>query len=145
MERIWKLLGHRPSRIEWEISQPKISYNTYKKYFGGWTNACLKFIEYKMGEDIQFGVDTKPALTAPNQLEVKAIKRQKRDIPSGLRLKVLKRDDFKCVLCGRSPAINPGVVLHIDHILPVAKGEATTLENLQTLCRECNLGKSDKT
>jgi len=145
MERIWKLLGHRPSRVEWETSQPKISYNTYKKYFGGWTNTCLKFIEYKMGEDIQSGVNTESTLTIPTQTEVKVIKRQKRDIPLGLRLKVLKRDGFKCVLCGRSPAIDPGVVLHIDHILPVAKGGATRLENLQTLCKECNWGKSDKT
>jgi len=145
MERIWKTLGHRPSRIEWEISQPKISYNTYKKYFGGWTNACLKFIEHKMGGDIQLGFDTESATDVPTQMEAKVIKKRKRDIPLGLRLKVLQRDGFKCVLCGRSPALIRGVVLHIDHILPVAKGGDTRLENLQTLCKECNLGKSDKT
>lgn len=145
MERIWKTLGHRPSRIEWEISQPKISYNTYKKYFGGWTNACLKFIEHKMGEGIQLGVDTKSAVDALTQIETKVVKRRKRDVPLKLRLRVLTRDGFRCVLCRRSPAVDTGVVLHIDHILPVAKGGATTLENLQTLCRECNLSKSDKT
>ena len=145
MERIWRLLGHRPSRIEWETSQPKISYNTYKKYFGNWTNACLKFIEYKMGEDIQLEVDAESTPVFSGQPEVKITKRQKRDIPLGLRLEVLKRDGFRCSLCGRSPAIEPGVVLHIDHILPVAQHGTTTLENLQTLCKECNLGKSDKT
>jgi 5-methylcytosine-specific restriction endonuclease McrA len=30
-----------------------------------------------------------------------------------------------------------------DHILPVAHGGATTLQNLQLLCAECNRGKSD--
>lgn len=45
MERIWGLLGHRPSRTEWENSNPKISYGTYKRVFNGWSSACLKFIE----------------------------------------------------------------------------------------------------
>lgn len=52
MDRIWQKLGHRPSRNEWESSEPNISYNTYKQRFGGWQSACLKFIEYKMGGQI---------------------------------------------------------------------------------------------
>ncbi len=31
--------------------------------------------------------------------------------------------------------------LHFDHIVPVAKGGATTIENLQILCAPCNLSK----
>ncbi|MEX0656517.1 MAG: hypothetical protein WD154_03095, partial [Nitrosopumilaceae archaeon] len=50
MERIWKKLGHRPSRIEWQSSKPTLSYQAYTHRFHGWTNACLKFIEYKMGK-----------------------------------------------------------------------------------------------
>ena len=145
MERIWKITGHRPSRIEWETSQPNIGYNTYKKYFGGWTNACLKFIEYKTGENIQHEVDKKCNANITKQAESKGIRRKKRDVPLRLRLRVLRRDGYKCVLCGRAPAFDKGVVLHVDHILPVAKGGSTTLDNLQTLCKECNLGKSDKT
>ena len=45
MGRIWQKVGQRPSRIEWEISEPKISIGAYKKRFGSWTNACQKFIE----------------------------------------------------------------------------------------------------
>src|SRR3989344_6290586 len=52
MERIWVWLGHRPSRDEWFNSKPKISYGTYRWHFGGWQNACLKFIEYKSGKKI---------------------------------------------------------------------------------------------
>lgn len=141
MERIWRRLGHRPSKTEWEISSPKYSYTTYKTRFNGWTNACLKFIEYKMGKLVILE-DRKPRVVI-NKVKSGRIKKQKREIPMGLRLQVLKRDGFRCKLCGRSPAIQTGVDLHIDHILPVAKGGKTTLENLQTLCRECNLGKSD--
>ena len=59
-----------------------------------------------------------------------------------LRYDVLKRDGFRCVLCGRTA--NDGVVLHVDHILPIARGGKTEKSNLRTLCEYCNLGKSAK-
>ena len=66
-----------------------------------------------------------------------------RAISSKLRYQVLKRDHFKCCICGASPAKNAGVELHIDHIIPWSKGGETVIENLQTLCSRCNIGKSD--
>jgi len=39
MSRIWRKLGHRPSRTEWENSNPKYSYITYRRHFNGWVNA----------------------------------------------------------------------------------------------------------
>ena len=70
-------------------------------------------------------------------------KRSTRVISDKLRYQVLKRDDFKCCACGASPAKDPAVDLHIDHIIPWSKGGETTLANLQTLCSRCNIGKSD--
>jgi 5-methylcytosine-specific restriction endonuclease McrA len=55
----------------------------------------------------------------------------------------LQRDRFTCCACGASPALSPGVELHVDHIVPWSKGGETGLENLQTLCSVCNLGKSN--
>ena len=66
-----------------------------------------------------------------------------RNISDKLRYQVLKRDNFKCCACGASPAKDPSVELHMDHIIPYSKGGEATLENLQTLCSKCNLGKSD--
>jgi 5-methylcytosine-specific restriction endonuclease McrA len=54
-----------------------------------------------------------------------------------LRRAVFERDGGHCVECGGS------FDLQYDHILPVAHGGATTFENLQLLCAECNRGKSD--
>jgi 5-methylcytosine-specific restriction endonuclease McrA len=58
-------------------------------------------------------------------------------IPTELRRAVFERDGGRCVDCGGS------FDLRYDHILPVAHGGATTLQNLQLLCAECNRGKSD--
>ena len=66
-----------------------------------------------------------------------------RNVNARLRFRVMQRDNFKCCMCGASPAKDPSVELHIDHIIPWSKGGETTIDNLQTLCSKCNLGKSD--
>ena len=66
-----------------------------------------------------------------------------RDPSLRLRYKILKRDNFKCCICGRNPANDPTIELHIDHIIPYSKGGETIESNLRTLCSDCNLGKSD--
>ena len=61
-----------------------------------------------------------------------------------LRYFVLKRDNGICQLCGRGR--KDGVVLHVDHIVPLSVDWSKRLDpnNLQTLCEDCNLGKSNK-
>ncbi|MBM3581177.1 MAG: HNH endonuclease [Alphaproteobacteria bacterium] len=56
---------------------------------------------------------------------------------------MLKRDDFRCRACGANPPTSPGLRLHVDHIVPWSKGGETIMDNLQTLCERCNLGKSN--
>lgn len=68
----------------------------------------------------------------------------RRDPNIGLRFKVLQRDQFRCKLCGRSPATELSCKLHVDHIIPFSKGGRTTFENLQALCSHCNVGKSNR-
>ncbi len=63
--------------------------------------------------------------------------RSRPPIPRDLRLAVFERDGGKCVECGSSFDIQ------YDHILPFARGGATTFENLQILCGDCNRQKSD--
>ena len=55
-----------------------------------------------------------------------------------LRYKILKRDNYKCVLCGKSAK---DTILVIDHIIPITNGGTNNLINLRVLCRECNHGK----
>ncbi len=60
-----------------------------------------------------------------------------------LRWQVFARDHWRCVACGRHGAME-GVILHVDHIVPRSKGGADALNNYQTLCWECNLGKGNR-
>jgi len=61
-----------------------------------------------------------------------------------VRYRVLQKFAGHCQCCGRGAA--QGVILHVDHIKPRSKFPelALTLENLQVLCEDCNLGKSNK-
>lgn len=70
------------------------------------------------------------------------ITEQRRLMSDSLRYDVLRRDNFRCQLCGSSA--KDGVKLHVDHILPVSKGGKTEMSNLRTLCERCNLGKGAK-
>ncbi len=62
------------------------------------------------------------------------------------------RDKFTCQNCGLKPMTKnkyglevPDLsLMAIDHIYPYVKGGKTQLDNLQCLCRKCNLKKRDK-
>lgn len=85
-------------------------------------------------------------MQAVNYLSEKNIcfDKEGRKIPARLRYEVLRRDNFRCKICGRSPKDNENIKLHIDHIKPFSEGGESTEENLQTLCEDCNLGKSNR-
>lgn len=141
--RVWKLIGHRPSKDEWESAKAKYSYTTYKTRFGGWVNACTAFIETesRRNQGLEPEPEEEPGRHQKLEPSSQIQSEEKRNIPMKLRYRVLTRDSYKCALCGRSPATHVGVSLHIDHMVPFVKGGKTVLENLRTLCAECNWGK----
>lgn len=57
-----------------------------------------------------------------------------------IRWQVFARDNYTCFYCGQRP---PGVVLVVDHHIPVALGGSDAIGNLVTACEQCNQGKSD--
>ncbi|MBD3581714.1 HNH endonuclease [Flavobacterium selenitireducens] len=60
-------------------------------------------------------------------------------ISNKLRYSVLQRDNSKCRRCGKT--VEDGVKLEVDHKLPVDWGGSNDIDNLWTLCHECNGGK----
>lgn len=63
---------------------------------------------------------------------------KRKAISKKVRFDIFKRDGFKCMYCGAHP---PSVLLHVDHIRPVAGGGGNEDDNLVTACEPCNLGK----
>jgi HNH endonuclease len=59
-----------------------------------------------------------------------------------LRMKILKRDQYRCRICGRRPADYTDVELHVHHIRPWGNGGLTEEQNLVTLCHSCHNGLS---
>lgn len=161
IERMWRLLGRQPTSTD--IIKGNVSHysiDTYKRRFGGWRKALEAFVEYiNENNDSDMDIDNQEVedrthgihdsiLSTRNdipetQLKLENIHRTSRNINTRLRFKVMKRDNFKCCACGASPAKDPTIELHVDHIIPWSKGGETEIDNLQTLCSKCNLGKSN--
>lgn len=76
--------------------------------------------------------------TRQNQIKI-----EREKVTPSLRYDVMRRDNFRCQICGSTAS--DGVKLHVDHIVPVSKGGKTTESNLRTLCDRCNMGKGAKT
>lgn len=130
---LWQHFGRQPKYHEVKQPLSKFSVSPYAQRYGSWYNALKAFIATMNGDTIE----TKQTNNEKNATN------NPRSINYRTRFKVMQRDDFKCQICGASPAMQAGVLLHVDHIVPVAKGGQATMDNLQTLCQKCNLGKSD--
>lgn len=141
--KVWTHLGRQPQYNEMKISPSSVGPKAYISRWGTWRKALQAFVE-RANQDSPIDSEPKGSpIPKPKESKAPAQKddRGPRNIPLGLRYYVLRRDDFRCVTCGASPAITRGVVLHVDHIEPWSKGGPTVAENLRTLCEGCNLGK----
>jgi len=143
IEDVWTKLGRQPKYAEFRYPLSKFSVGPYHNRFGSWRNALEKFIDYINSEtdDEQSSDLEKFRRKDTNRSGIKH--KTKRGISDRLRFKILMRDGFTCRRCGRSPVKELGVELHVDHILPWSKGGETALENLETKCKKCNLGKGN--
>lgn len=139
LEELWVKLGKQPGWNQTRKPLSKYSADTYAKRFGTWRKALEKFVDYVNSND---DIDSVKLV-----MEDRATEDRRHTTPRAinwrLRFIVMRKDNFKCKSCGRSPATDPTIILHVDHIKAWANGGETVLENLQTLCSICNIGKSD--
>jgi len=131
---LWQHYGQQPRQRQLALPPSIISEGPYKRRFSSWGKALEAFVDYANLSDAELKNE-----------ELQTIEQRKtgRDPSLRLRWRVLQRDRFTCCSCGKSPATLLGVELHVDHIKPWSKGGDTIIDNLQTLCSNCNLGKSD--
>jgi hypothetical protein len=137
LAHVWRRLGRQPTGRDLGKADgiSRFACSTYKQRFGSWHGALKAFAKR---EPYKGGKETKRAAHSIPQ------RRWPRTANWRLRAAVLIRDNCLCRMCGASPAKDPSVTLHVDHIDPWSKGGPTTLANLQTLCAVCNIGKADR-
>jgi 5-methylcytosine-specific restriction endonuclease McrA len=138
---VWRKSGRQPTGRELtrDGGVSKFSESTYKLRFGSWHNALRAFETF-----VNNGSHGARLPRRIRRQRTKPSPRPSREISWGLRATVLIRDNCLCRMCGASPAKDPAVTLHVDHIVPWSKGGQTVLGNLQTLCATCNIGKGDR-
>lgn len=145
IKSLWINLGRQPRYGEVKAPSSLFSAGTYENRFGSWSKALGRFVEWVNADSPdqpQENVEEQSAanITTPTP---SAKRRTRREISDRQRFRILVRDGFRCKACGASPLIQPGVELHVDHILPWSKGGETTDDNLESKCKQCNLGKGN--
>ena len=115
--------------VKKSYSSPQGRNNYYDEriyYFDQWVNYYQEAVEEKKRK----------------QSHAYQVQKERGKMTDSMRYDVMRRDGFRCVLCGAKASDN--VQLHVDHIFPVSKGGKTEENNLRTLCSRCNQGKSNK-
>lgn len=138
---LWTHYGRQP--VFGELKQPPstVGPKAYVRRWGGWRAALAAFVK-RVNETDRAGED--PPLAEPPNPPIPLVTPHvvtPRSISLSLRYRVLCRDRFRCVLDGASPAKDPSIELHVDHIVPWSRGGVNVESNLRTLCSRCNLGK----
>lgn len=144
---VWTHFGRPPQYREMSRAPSAVGGKAYVKRFGTWNKALAAFVE-RVNADVPSSSEWREPQSTDflvrEEARAKVQSQGPRDVPLGLRFKVLRRDSFRCVLCGDNPPKNPECVLNVDHIVPWSKGGSTVVENLRTLCAPCNLGRSNR-
>lgn len=87
------------------------------------------------------GMSMDDALVAAEVFEAAPPQPSRLDVPARewqrLRRETFERDGYKCVYCGADVLADP----HCDHVLALARGGISVLENLATSCKRCNSSK----
>jgi hypothetical protein len=155
LAEIWMKLGRQTKGADLTSQTSQCSHSVYVSRFGTWRRALEAFVVWANKGEAQAievppqkeEVLQKPS-TASSQPKLPPKQdvfrhRTSRTINYRLRFLVMRRDNFKCRITGRSPATDPSVILEVDHIVPWDKNGETVMENLQTLAKEINIGKSN--
>lgn len=91
-----------------------------------WQLACDEAIQALEEAHIEFKNNNKP----------------RNGLSLSLRFDIFRRDDYRCQICGATNS--DGIRLEVDHKVSVAKGGGDEIDNLWTLCFNCNRGKGIK-
>lgn len=73
--------------------------------------------------------------------ETKEMRRVSRNIPREIMLRIVRRDNYTCQICGKHLKDDE---MEFDHIIPISKGGSSEENNIRLTCFKCNRSKSNK-
>jgi len=141
-------LGYDPQVVEVALERLKLAGHLLEFTDGRYEVVLTRPGDWKMPEFIP-AMPGEPIEEIPETVVAEAERpksperperpaRRRTGISVGTRYRILKRDNFKCVYCGRNAS---EVALQIDHYTPVSAGGSNDDPNLRSACYECNAGK----
>ena len=68
-------------------------------------------------------------------------RRRGRYIPFKVKIRVVRRDNYTCQICGKHLLDNE---VEFDHIIPISKGGSSEEHNIRLTCFKCNRDKNDR-
>lgn len=130
----WERLGRQPNTHDLKNGEMGYGQTTYMNHFGSWRGSMIAFKEYIQRRQHEVDVvNATPIAHITSRTPSKKLRKQ-----------IFERDQSTCKICGANEATEPGVKLVLDHIVPYSKGGETTYDNLQVLCKRCNVNKNNK-
>jgi hypothetical protein len=129
-EKVLEKEGRSPQQDDLKKYGSPVSADTINRRFGSWRKALVKAAASVTEESL-----SKQAVSQPENLP-----RKREPLSIRKRFFVLKRNQFACVRCGASGV---GIRLEVHHRVPFAQGGSDGLDNLETLCFDCNRGQRD--
>jgi 5-methylcytosine-specific restriction endonuclease McrA len=134
-KKAWMQLGNDPTakQLDAYLKQNSEQYTSrvYTHVFGKLSNVRDRVVAFESGKisELEYLSEFRP-------------KYIRKAISAKTSTLVFEKYGRKCAFCGKGAS--DGVKLHIDHIIPLSKDGTDDISNLQILCDEHNLGKSDR-
>jgi len=88
-----------------------------------------------------FGHICPVVFVAEGYTETSEPRRRGRYIPFKVKMRVVRRDNYTCQVCGKHLLDNE---VEFDHIIPISKGGSSEEHNIRLTCFKCNRDKSDR-
>ena len=144
LRKVWLYKGKQPVFRDMNLAPSQYSPSLYVDRFGSWRKALKEFVNFVQSDNwIKDDVKESNTQTENKNKSKRKKRKTNRNISDRMRFRILLRDGFTCQSCGASPLKDRGIDLHVDHIIPWSKGGETEEGNLQTKCKQCNLGKGN--
>lgn len=113
LRQLWHTLGRQPTTTDLYPPGSRFGMRPYLRIFRTWTNALTQFVASENKTTTQQPNHPIPPTTQPPQKQPTP-----KTITHRLRYQVLRRDNFRCRICGASPALSAPVIARNEATAP---------------------------